>query len=154
MVRLADVNVKRFRKTWYISLSRLYNATMGYGYMVVAKEKKTIKQLNSKCFQEAAQNCAKFFLPPVTTSNASMRFEYPSKPYAISVLADAVERLGFAADVERFLNFSGFHISYFLSRHMPLEGAAAVVQNYSHYALDDALTVTTTHYDYHAGHLP
>lgn len=41
-----------------------------------------------------------------------------------------------------------------MSKHMPLEGAAAVLQNYSHYALDDALMVQTTHYDYHEDHLP
>ncbi|KAG5481418.1 hypothetical protein LSCM4_07130 [Leishmania orientalis] len=153
-VRLADVNVKRFRKTWHIQISRLYNAVMGYGYLVASKDKKVIKSLKGKQFHEDALRCARNFLPPPTPP-AYQRFEYPSCPYPLTVLADAVERLGFSGtNVERFLNFCGFHISYFLSRDMPLEGAAFVIQNYSHYALDDAVSVTTTHYDFHEGNPP
>ncbi|KAG5481094.1 hypothetical protein LSCM1_06774 [Leishmania martiniquensis] len=154
IVRLADVNVKRFRKTWHIHISRLYNAVMGYGYMVASKDRKVIKSLKGTQFQEDALQCARNFLPPPTPP-AYQRFEYPSCPYPLTVLADAVERLGFpGTNVERFLNFCGFHISYFLSRDMPLEGAAIVIQNYSHYALDDAVSVTTTHYDYCEGNPP
>ncbi|KAK7196959.1 hypothetical protein NESM_000638800 [Novymonas esmeraldas] len=154
IVRLADVNVKRFRKTWHIPISRLYDAVMGYGYMVASKDKKVIKALGGKQYQEAALSCARNFLPPPAPA-AYQRFEYPSRPYPLTVLADAVERLGFAGtNVERFLNFCGFHISYFLSRDLPLEGAAQVVQNFSHYALDDAVSVSTTHYDYYEDNPP
>ncbi|AYU78059.1 hypothetical protein, conserved [Leishmania donovani] len=154
VVRLADVNVKRFRKTWHIPISRLYNAVMGYGYIVASKSRKVIKSLKGKHFHENALQRARNFLPPPTPA-AYQRFEYPSCPYPLTVLADAVERLGFAGtNVERFLNFCGFHISYFLSPNMPLEGAALVIQNYSHYALDDAVSVTTTHYDFYEGNLP
>ncbi|CAJ1007439.1 hypothetical protein Q4I28_002753 [Leishmania naiffi] len=148
IVRLADVNTKRFRKTWHIPVSRLYNAVMGYGYIVASKDKKVIKSLNGKQFHEDALQCARNFLPPSTPA-VHQRFEYPSCPYPVTVLADAIERLGFAGtNVERFLNFCGFHISYFLSHDMPLEGAAFAIQNYSHYALDDAVSVTTMHYDF------
>ncbi|GET87845.1 hypothetical protein, conserved [Leishmania tarentolae] len=154
VVRLADVNVKRFRKTWHIPISRLYNAVMGYGYIVASKSRKIISSLKGKCFHENALQCARNYLPPPTPA-AYQRFEYPSCSYPLTVLADAVERLGFkGTNVERFLNFCGFHISYFLSPNMPLEGAAIVIQNYSHYALDDAVSVTTTHYDFHAGNPP
>ncbi|KPA78619.1 hypothetical protein ABB37_06219 [Leptomonas pyrrhocoris] len=154
IVRLADVNVKRFRKTWHVPINRLYNAVMGYGYIVAAKDKKIIKALNGKEFQESALQCAKYFLPPPAPTKCQ-RFEYPARPYPVTVLADAVERLGFpGTNVERFLNFSGFHISYFLSFDMPLECAAAVIENYSHYALDDAVSVTTSHYDFYEGNPP
>jgi hypothetical protein len=154
IVRLADVNVKRFRKTWHVPISRLYNAVMGYGYIVASKDKKVIKSLNAKEFQDRVLQCARYFLPPPAPTKYQ-RFEYPTKPYPVTVLADAVERLGFSGtNVERFLNFSGFHISYFLSYDMPLEGAACVIENYSHYAIDDAVSVRTTHYDYYEGNPP
>ncbi|CBZ25637.1 conserved hypothetical protein [Leishmania mexicana MHOM/GT/2001/U1103] len=154
VVRLADVNVKRFRKTWHIPISRLYNAVMGYGYIVASRSRRIIKALEGKHFHENALQCARNFLPPPTPA-AYHRFEYPPCPYPLTVLADAVERLGFAGtNVEHFLNFCGFHISYFLSPNMPLEGAAFVIQNYSHYALDDAVSVATTHYDFYEGNLP
>eukprot|EP00796_Vickermania_ingenoplastis_P013492 gene13492-9299_t len=146
VMRVADVNVKRFRKTWHLPIARMYNAVMGYGYMVASKDKDTIRALNGRDFQEHALCQAKYHLPPPTKVVA--RFEYPNRPYPITVLADAVERLGFRCDVERLLNFSGFHLSFFLSRHMPLEGAAMVLQNFSHYALDDAMSVETHHYVY------
>lgn len=152
IMRVADVNVKRFRKTWHLPIARMYHAIMGYGYMVAAKDKSTIRALNGKQFQEAALSQAKYNLPPLT--KAVKRFEYPNRPYPITVLADAAERLGFLCDVERMMNFSGFHISYFLSRHMPLEGAAMVLQNFSHYALDDALSIKSHHYVYWAENLP
>ncbi|CCW69596.1 unnamed protein product [Phytomonas sp. Hart1] len=153
VIRLADVNVKRFRKTWHVPFHRLYNAIMGYGYVVAAKENKVIKGLNCKNFQAEVLKCGRYALPP-QLEVCEHRFEYPSHPYAVTLLADAVGRLGFHADVERFLNYSGFHISYFLSKRMPLEAAVQVVQNYSHYALDDALAVEATHFDYHKDHLP
>ncbi|KAL7705627.1 hypothetical protein N2W54_005504 [Lotmaria passim] len=154
MVRLADVNVKRFCKTWHVPITRLYNAVMGYGYIVASKDKKVIKALNGKTYQDSVLQCAKYFLPPPAPTQYQ-RFEYPAKPYPVTVLADAVERLGFpGTNVERFLNFSGFHISYFLSYAMPLEGAASVIENYSHYALDDAVTVKTTHFDFYEGNPP
>lgn len=146
VMRVADVNVKRFRKTWHLPIARMYNAIMGYGYMVAAKDKSTIRALNGKQFQEHALSQAKYHLPPST--KVVKRFEYPNRPYPITVLADAVERLDFLCDVERLMNFSGFHLSFFLSRHMPLEGAAMVLQNFSHYALDDALSIETHHYVY------
>lgn len=152
VMRVADVNVKRFRKTWHLPISRMYNAVMGYGYMVAAKDKSTIKALNGKEFQEQALSLGKYHLPPMT--KVVKRFEYPSRPYPITVLADAVERLGFSCDAELMMNFSGFHISFFLSRHMPLEGAAMVLQNFSHYALDDALSVQSHSYIYWSGNLP
>ncbi|KPI85477.1 hypothetical protein ABL78_5470 [Leptomonas seymouri] len=154
IVRLADVNVKRFRKTWHVPISRLYNAVMGYGYIVASKDKKVIKALNGKKYQESVLQCAKYFLPPPPPANYQ-RFEYPAQPYPVTVMADAVERLGFSGtNVERFLNFSGFHISYFLSSDMPLEGAANVIDNYLHYALDDAVSLQTTHYDFYEGNPP
>ncbi|EPY31544.1 hypothetical protein AGDE_08999 [Angomonas deanei] len=153
IVRLADVNVKRFRKTWHIPLQRLYNATMGFGYMVASSDKKIIKSLNCKEFNDFALSQARFGLPP-QVGVIQGRFEFPPGTYAVTVLADAVARLGYRSDVERFLNFSGFHYTYFLSKHMPLECATFVLQNYSHYALDDALTITPAHYCYHAGCLP
>ncbi|CCW64933.1 unnamed protein product [Phytomonas sp. EM1] len=153
VIRLADVNVKRFRKTWHVPFHRLYNAVMGYGYVVSAKESKVIKGLNCKHFQAEVLKCGRHALPP-QLEVSERRFEYPLRPYAVTLLADAVWRLGFHADVERFLNYSGFHISYFLSKRMPLEAAVQVVQNYSHYALDDALSVEATHFDYHKGNLP
>lgn len=152
VMRVADVNVKRFRKTWHLPISRMYNAVMGYGYMVAAKDKSTIKALNGKEFQEQALSLGKYHLPPMT--KVVKRFEYPSRPYPITVLADAVERLGFSCDAELMMNFSGFHISFFLSRHMPLEGAAMVLQNFSHYALDDALSVQSHSYIYWSGNPP
>lgn len=154
LVRLADVNVKRFRKAWHVTINRLYNAVMGYGYIVASKDRKVIKALNGKEFQDDVLQRAKYFLPPPVPMKYQ-RFEYPMKPYPVTVLADAVERLGFSGtNVERFLNFSGFHISYFLSHDMPLEGAAFVIFNYSHYALDDAVRVSTTHYDFYEGNPP
>lgn len=145
-MRVADVNVKRFRKTWHLPIARMYNAVMGYGYMVAAKDKNVIKSLNGKQFQEQALSQAKYHLPP--TTRVVKRFEYPNRPYPVTVLADAVERMGFVCDVERMINFSGFHVSFFLSRHLPLEGAGMVLQNFSHYALDDALSVSTHQYIY------
>ncbi|EPY27384.1 hypothetical protein STCU_05778 [Strigomonas culicis] len=153
IVRLADVNVKRFRKTWHIPLQRLYNATMGYGYMIASKEKKIIKALNDKEFQAYALKRACFGLSPAV-NEINGRFEYPLRTYAVTVLADAVSRLGYRSDVERFLNFCGFHYTYFLSRHIPLQAAAFVLQNYSHYALDDELSIIVTHYDYYEGNEP
>ncbi|KAG8348489.1 hypothetical protein ERJ75_000017800 [Trypanosoma vivax] len=149
IVRLADVNVKKYRKTWHVPLTRLHSAVIGYGYIMVAKSQATIDQLNAKQYEDSILKDASYALPP---TKRLLRFEYPKKNYAVTILAEAFATLGFNANVESVANLSGFHISFMLSRHLPLESAASVARNYSNHHLDDRASVYTTHMDKDAPH--
>ncbi|ESL08414.1 hypothetical protein TRSC58_03883 [Trypanosoma rangeli SC58] len=149
IVRLADVNVKKYRKTWHLPVTRLYSAVIGYGYILAAKSQKIIDQLNAAGFEEAVLSEACYSLPPM---QRQLRFEYPTKNYVVTVLADAFDRLGFEADVKSVVNYSGFHLSFMLSAHLPLENAATVARNYSHTHADDGVSVVTRHMDKGAPH--
>ncbi|KAF8282007.1 hypothetical protein TcBrA4_0083540, partial [Trypanosoma cruzi] len=144
IVRLADVNVKKYRKTWHLPVTRLYSAVIGYGYIVAAKSRKTIEKLNATGFEQSVLSEARYALPP---TQRLLRFEYPKKNYVVTILADAFARLGFKADVESVVNFSGFHLSFMLSEHLPLENAATVARNYSHTHAEDGVSIATRHMD-------
>lgn len=145
IVKLADVNVKKYRKVWHVPITRLYNATIKFGYIIAAKSKEIIDQFNCQKYTENVLGQARYGLP---ADPGFTRFEYPNKNYTITVLADALDRLGFAdSNVESFVHNSGFHVSFLLSEHIPLASAARIATFYSHVKLDDMLKVTTTHYD-------
>ncbi|RNC43370.1 hypothetical protein TcCL_NonESM06933, partial [Trypanosoma cruzi] len=76
IVRLADVNVKKYRKTWHLPVTRLYSAVIGYGYIVAAKSRKTIEKLNATGFEQSVLSEARYALPP---TQRLLRFEYPKK---------------------------------------------------------------------------
>ncbi|RNF01162.1 uncharacterized protein Tco025E_08643 [Trypanosoma conorhini] len=149
IVRLADVNVKKYRKTWHLPVTRLYSAVIGYGYILAAKSQKIIDELNAAGFEKTVLSEARYSLPPM---QRMLRFEYPAKNYVVTVLADAFDRLGFKADVKRVVNYSGFHLSFMLSAHLPLENAATVARNYSHTHAEDGVSVVTRHMDKEAPH--
>ncbi|KEG15136.1 hypothetical protein DQ04_00171000 [Trypanosoma grayi] len=142
IVRLVDVNVKKYRKTWHVPVTRLYSAVIGYGYIMAAKSQKIIGRLDAKAYEESILSEARYSLPP---TQRLLRFEYPKKNYVVTVLADAFDRLGFSGDVENVMNFSGFHLSFMLSEHLPLENAATVARNYSHNYAKDRVSVLTNH---------
>nr|CCC94312.1 conserved hypothetical protein [Trypanosoma congolense IL3000] len=144
IVRLADVSVKKYRKTWNVPLPRLYNAVIGYGYLVAASSPETIAMLNAKQYEKSILGDARYSLPPTMRLH---RFEYPKKNYVVTILAEAFDTLGFDANVETVANLSGFHISFMLSAHLPLESAATVARNYSHNHLGDQASILTTHMD-------
>ncbi|CBH16447.1 uncharacterized protein TEOVI_000510100 [Trypanosoma equiperdum] len=144
VVRLADVSVKKYRKTWNVPLPRLYSAVIGYGYILAAKSPDTISKLSAQQFEDSILSDARYSLPPTMRL---LRFEYPKKNYVVTILAEALDTLGFDANVETVANLSGFHTSFMLSAHLPLESAATVARNYSHNHLGDKVSVFTTHMD-------
>ncbi|KAH9589149.1 hypothetical protein LSM04_003002 [Trypanosoma melophagium] len=144
VVRLADVNVKKYRKRWHVPVTRLYSAVIGYGYIMAAKSQKTVDKLGAKEFQDTIFSEARYALPP---TQRLLRFEYPKKNYVATILADAFDRLGFTADVESVINNSGFHVSFMLSEHLALEDAATVARNYSRNHAKDSVSVLVTHMD-------
>lgn len=145
IVRLADVNVKKYRKVWHVPITRLYNAVINYGYIIAAKSQDTIVQFNCQKHSDNILGQARYRLP---ANPGFSRFEYPVKNYTITVLADALDRLGYHdCNVESFVHNSGFHVSFLLSEHIPLAGASRIATFYSHARLDDELKVSTTYYD-------
>lgn len=118
IVRLADVNVKKYRKTWHCPLVRLHAAVADYGYMVVASSPIDCLDRYGKPSKNLLKQ-SRFQLPPAMV--VVQRFEYPKKSYSMTVLADALEQLGFPnVTVESVMYNAGFHISFLLSEHIPL----------------------------------
>ena len=117
IVRLADVNVKKYRKTWHCPLVRLHSAVAEYGYMVAGPGQiEAFEKYDTVRQNLLRQN--RYQLPPPSRCR---RFEYPRKCYSITILADALEQLGFQkVNVESVMYNAGFHISFLLSEHIPL----------------------------------
>lgn len=145
IVKLADVNVKKYRKVWHVPITRLYNAVINYGYIIAAKTQDTIESFNCQKHTDNILAQARYRLP---ANPGFSRFEYPVKNYTITVLADVLDRLGYHdSNVESFVHNSGFHVSFLLSEHIPLAGACRIATFYSHAKLDDELRVVATYYD-------
>ena len=143
IVKLADVSVKKYRKVWHLPLMRLYNAVIGYGYMIVANDEAHANGLGAVAKASALLEDGRYKLPALSPSF----FEYPRRNYTVTVLASVLTQMGFATTVENLLYGSGFHLSFLLSEHIPMLDAARLLSYYSRSQLDNAISVLATNMD-------
>ena len=92
VVQMADVSVKKFRKIWYANATQLYNACMGYGFIVVtdsAEISASLKGLSPKS-DKVLDATARYRLPPTA---APIPFAYSKKNYSLIPIARGLNYL-------------------------------------------------------------
>lgn len=146
IVRLADVSVKKFRKTWHVPLVRLYNAIIGYGYVIISQDAAVANRFDPDGSKtQRILSSARNRLPPQLRLKSM--FEFPRKNYNVTVLASVLTQMGFPTTVEDIVFNSGFHISFLLSEHIPLRDVCRILVNYVHAKLGDQVRVTPQNFD-------
>eukprot|EP01063_Lacrimia_lanifica_P008584 TRINITY_DN15662_c0_g1_i1.p1 TRINITY_DN15662_c0_g1~~TRINITY_DN15662_c0_g1_i1.p1 ORF type:complete len:1141 (+),score=369.61 TRINITY_DN15662_c0_g1_i1:429-3425(+) len=146
-VVVADVAPKIYKRRWKISLSQLWGAMIGGGYILISPEKKGFihplsAEIEKNCAAVAA--CGKY-RPPLTPD--FMTYEYPSKVYCASVVALAMTMMtGRVVQVQHVIKNSGFMPSFLLSDHLSLGDFERVAHLFITACGDGARLTSSCHY--------
>ena len=129
-VNIADVSPKVFKKVWRVSLARLWEAMVGFGYVLLSPNHgaygRRVFQSKMDFQNQAIDECGISKMPP---HSRFVSFDFPLRVYCVTVMALGLSVLkGEVTTVEEVIRRAGWHMSFLLSDHLSLGDFVRVLE--------------------------
>jgi hypothetical protein len=146
VLTIADVSVKKFKKQWSAPMARIYNACVGFGYLLLSSKLPEVKGNGAPRYGQEIMENAKYSLPPQVSGSKKL-LEYPPKVYCTTLIAYALHVMGEGATVEDIVYGSGLHLSFLLSDHLSVHDVARIARRFLTTRVDSDYKVEAVNFD-------